>query len=214
MRSTAEIGVFKITSEGSSAANVRRIEAVTGPEAVALLRRHDALLREAAARAAHVARARCRRRSATCSEQAKRAAQGRAVQRRASTSTRWPGARPSVAAREVLSPTSSRSRDAKALLDAADRVKGKLGDAAIVLGAVADGRVHLVAAVAPALVERGVKAGDVVKAPRRSSAAAAAGATRWPRPAGAIPRSSPTRSRPRARPSKPRSPSDRRPSSR
>ncbi len=31
---TSEIGVFKIVGEGSSAANVRRIEAVTGPEAV------------------------------------------------------------------------------------------------------------------------------------------------------------------------------------
>ncbi len=32
------------------------------------------------------------------------------------------------------------------------------------LGTAADGRVHLVASVAPALVERGVKAGAVVKA--------------------------------------------------
>ncbi|HSD77544.1 MAG TPA: alanine--tRNA ligase, partial [Solirubrobacteraceae bacterium] len=48
VRSTAEIGVFKILSEGSSASNVRRVEAVTGPEAVALLRREDELLREAA----------------------------------------------------------------------------------------------------------------------------------------------------------------------
>ena len=31
---TAEIGIFAITSEGSSAANVRRIEAITGPEAI------------------------------------------------------------------------------------------------------------------------------------------------------------------------------------
>ena len=31
VRSTAEIGVFKITQETSSAANVRRIEAITGP---------------------------------------------------------------------------------------------------------------------------------------------------------------------------------------
>ena len=51
----------------------------------------------------------------------------------------------------------------------ADRLKGKLGDAAILLGTAADGRVHLVASVAPALVERGVKAGAIVKARPRSS---------------------------------------------
>src|SRR5215216_55423 len=49
VRSTAEIGVFKVTAETSSAANVRRIEAVTGPVAVGLLRRHDRVLSEAAA---------------------------------------------------------------------------------------------------------------------------------------------------------------------
>ena len=40
--------LLKITSEGSSAANVRRIEAVTGPVAVGLMREHDALLRRVA----------------------------------------------------------------------------------------------------------------------------------------------------------------------
>jgi alanyl-tRNA synthetase len=54
--------------------------------------------------------------------------------------------------------------DAKALLELADRVKGKLPDAAIVLGTAVDGRAQLVASVAPALVARGVKAGAVVKA--------------------------------------------------
>ena len=53
--------------------------------------------------------------------------------------------------------------DAKALLQTADRAHGKLGEAAVVLGCAVDGRVHLVAIVAPALVERGVKAGAIVK---------------------------------------------------
>src|SRR6476661_3433403 len=47
--STAEIGIFKITSESSSAANVRRIEALTGPEAIKLFRAHDQALGKIAA---------------------------------------------------------------------------------------------------------------------------------------------------------------------
>jgi alanyl-tRNA synthetase len=34
----------------------------------------------------------------------------------------------------------------------------------VVLGAAVDGRVHLVATVAPSVAERGVKAGDVIRA--------------------------------------------------
>ena len=46
VRSTAEIGLLSITSETSSAANVRRIEAVTGPVAVGIVREHGRLLGE------------------------------------------------------------------------------------------------------------------------------------------------------------------------
>src|SRR5712672_408340 len=45
---TAEIGLFKVLAETSSAANVRRIEALTGPAAVTLLRQHDDALAYAA----------------------------------------------------------------------------------------------------------------------------------------------------------------------
>ena len=48
VRATAEIGVFKITQETSSAANVRRIEALTGPLGIELLRKHDRVLHDAA----------------------------------------------------------------------------------------------------------------------------------------------------------------------
>ena len=51
----------------------------------------------------------------------------------------------------------------KAMMELADRLKNALGDAAIVLGGTGEGRVHLVVAVTPAVVERGVKAGSVVK---------------------------------------------------
>ena len=54
---------------------------------------------------------------------------------------------------------------AKALVEVADRVKGAAGPgAAVLLGSTEEGRVHLVAVVDPALVERGVRAGEVVAA--------------------------------------------------
>jgi alanyl-tRNA synthetase len=54
--------------------------------------------------------------------------------------------------------------DGKALLDVADRLKNKLGDAVIVLAAAGEDRVDLVASVAQSLVSRGLRAGELVKA--------------------------------------------------
>ncbi len=161
VRSTAEIGLFKILSEGSSASNVRRIEAVTGPEGVRLLRERDGVLAEVedALRqpADHAVEAIAALR-AEVKEAAKRtsdpAVDPAALAERAGA----------VDGAQVLTEVVD-AVDAKALMDIADRVKGKLGDsAAIVLGTAVEGRVHLVAAVTPALVQRGVKAGEVVKA--------------------------------------------------
>jgi alanyl-tRNA synthetase len=53
--------------------------------------------------------------------------------------------------------------DTNALLTLADQLKAKLGDAAIVLGSAGADRVDLVAVVSPSLVERGVRAGELVK---------------------------------------------------
>src|SRR3954454_19059103 len=162
VRSTAEVGVFKITTETSSAANVRRIEAVTGAEGVALLRRHDDVLREAAAalrkRPEEVASA-----VTDLRDRAKQAAKSGPAAGNGAVDVAALAARAEeVAGASVLTEVVE-APDAKALLDTADRVKGKLGEAAIVRGTAADGRVHLVASVAPGLVERGVKAGEIIK---------------------------------------------------
>jgi alanyl-tRNA synthetase len=160
VRSTAEIAVFKILSEGSSASNVRRIEAITGPEAVRLLRREDELLHEAAD-ALRTQPERVVEAVEALQQRAKQAAKtgggaGTDAAALAQRAAEVDGA--TVLAEVVEAP------DAKALLDLADRVKGRLGaDAAIVLGTAVDGRVHLVASVAPSLVQRGVKAGSIVK---------------------------------------------------
>jgi alanyl-tRNA synthetase len=138
---------------------VRRIEALTGPEGVALLRRSDALLRESAAL---LRKSPADVPSAVADLQAKAKAARKADAAPAVDPAALAGRAATVDGARVLAeqlpPT-----DPKALPDLADRLKGQLGEAAIVLGTANEGRVALVVAVSPALVERGVKAGQIVK---------------------------------------------------
>jgi alanyl-tRNA synthetase len=49
------------------------------------------------------------------------------------------------------------------LMELSDHIKGALGPSAIMLAAAADGRVSLVANFSDQVVERGVRAGDLIK---------------------------------------------------
>jgi alanyl-tRNA synthetase len=162
VRSTAEIGLFKVLSESSTAANVRRIEAITGPAAVGLLRSHD----QALARAAEGLRVPPERVPQAVSElrnrvrELERAGGGASpveavdLEQLASAAFDRDGARVLVSAVPVP--------DGKALLELTDRLKGRLGDAVIVLGSAGEQRVDLIASVAPSLVERGIRAVVIV----------------------------------------------------
>jgi len=163
VKTTSEIGLFKLVSETSSAANVRRIEALTGPEAVDLLRAHDRALAESA----DVLRAPPERVPELVAQQRDRL-------REAERAARQGGGRNGVDVDRLVSMADERdgfrvlttaveAPDGKALLDVADRLKNKLGDAVIVLGSAGDDRVDLIATVAPSLVSRGLRAGELVK---------------------------------------------------
>ncbi len=167
VRSTAEIGPFRILSETSSAANVRRIEAVTGPAAVELLRGHDRVLGEIAqtlrTTPGQVLEAvQVRERGRKELEQALKQGGGMAADAKIDLQALVASA-DEVAGARVLT-ASVGELDAKALLELVDRLKGQLDGAAIVLASAVEDRVALVVSVAPELVERGVKAGAIVKA--------------------------------------------------
>ncbi|HEY7892108.1 MAG TPA: alanine--tRNA ligase [Solirubrobacteraceae bacterium] len=164
VRTTAEIGLLRITAETSSAANVRRIEALTGPAAVTLVREHDRWLSE-------IARTLRAKPEDALRVVRERDEQRRALEKSLKSDTKRNGALDvaelagralDISGARVLTEAID-APDAKALLDIADRVKGKLGDAAIVLGAAADGRVHLLVSIAPVLVQRGLNASELVK---------------------------------------------------
>jgi alanyl-tRNA synthetase len=163
--STSEIGIFKVVSEGSSAANVRRIEAITGPEAMSLFRGRDAALEEIAARLrtnpANAGRAveAMVARVAELERELKSGGAGRLAElagELVAGADERDGLRLVVARCDVAGQ--------QELLEVSDRVKSALGDGVVVLGTAGGGRPHLIASFTRSAVERGLSAADVVKA--------------------------------------------------
>ncbi len=157
---TGEIGLFDVAHETSSASNVRRIEAVTGPVGVDVFRRRTSELREIAAML-RVPEAEVVSAVTRLQQQLKDAQKRPRTDDRQLAESVVASAEEIGGVRVVAQPVEV--DDAKALLELSDQVKQKLGDAAVVLGTAVDGRVHLVANFSDAAVGRGLKAGDVVK---------------------------------------------------
>jgi alanyl-tRNA synthetase len=159
---TAAAGIFAIVSEGSSAANVRRIEALTGPAAIDWYRRRSDELAEAGALlgSRRDALAAARRAAERLEElEAKVAELGRREAGEEAERLREAGEE--IAGIRVIA--SESSGDQRALLDLADRIKSRVGDAAVVLGGADDGKVALVASFTKSAVERGLSASEVIR---------------------------------------------------
>ncbi|KWN85474.1 alanine--tRNA ligase [Burkholderia ubonensis] len=159
---TGDIGFFKIVVEGGVAAGIRRVEAITGDNAVRYVQELDARVNEAAAAL-----------KAQPSELTQRIAQ---VQDQVKTLEKELGALKSklassqgdelalqaveVGGVHVLAATLD-GADAKTLRETVDKLKDKLKSAAIVLAAVEGGKVSLIAGVT-ADASKKVKAGELV----------------------------------------------------
>ncbi len=161
---TAEVGIFKLVAEGSSAANVRRIEALTGPAAIDWFREREAQLREAgellgapqdplgAARRA----AERLREAGEGAKQAEKQLLGEEADRLVAAAADVGGVK--------LVTEKAPIADQKQLLDLANRVQSKLGDeSALVLGGAEGGKVGLVVLVSKPAVERGLSAAAIVR---------------------------------------------------
>jgi alanyl-tRNA synthetase len=158
---TAEVGLFHLLNESSSASNVRRIEALTGPASAELFRQRSERLTELSA-LLRVPEDSVVGAVTRLSERVRELEKGGGAPDRGVADELVGGAQEMAGVAVVVEAVSA--PDAKALLALSDAVRQRLGDAAVVLGTAVDGRVHLVANVAPAVVERGVKAGEVVRA--------------------------------------------------
>jgi alanyl-tRNA synthetase len=162
VKRTGDIGLFKVVTEGGVAAGVRRIEAVTGPGALAYAQEQEATLRDIA----DLVRAQPQEvsaRLAQIQDQVKTLEKELARYKSkmaASQGDDLAAQAVDIAGLKVLA-AAIEGADAKALRELADKLRDKLKSCAVVLGSVVDGKVALIAAVTPDAISK-VKAGELV----------------------------------------------------
>lgn len=161
VRSTGDIGVFKITAEGGVASGVRRIEAVTGKGAMDWLKAQRQSL-EAVAAILKSAPDQAAAKVAQLVKRNKELEKDLAATKQ-QLLTGGQGVPDTVTEVDGIKVMASRmdGADAKALRDAVDRFKDKLESAVVVLGSVECGKVRLAAGVTKNNIDR-IKAGDVI----------------------------------------------------
>ncbi|MGI9259795.1 MAG: alanine--tRNA ligase [Gammaproteobacteria bacterium] len=158
-----DIGLLKITAESGIAAGVRRIEAVTGPGALEWLQTNESLLRDVAGLVkgsrddvadkvrSLIERNRNLERELTMLKGKLATGGGQDLLDSAEE----------VGGVKVLAARLD-GADSKALREAADKLKDRLGTGVVVLGAVEDDKVRLVASVSQDLT-KSLKAGDLIR---------------------------------------------------
>ncbi len=159
---TGDIGLFKIVVETGVAAGVRRIEAVTGDNALNLVQDQDALLSQAASafkvpvaelpnKIQHIMdNVKSLERELAHLKSKLASSQGDDL---ADLAVDFKGVK-------ILSAKADNA-DARSLRELADKLRDKLKSCALVLGSAVDGKVALIAAVTPDLTSR-IKAGELI----------------------------------------------------
>jgi alanyl-tRNA synthetase len=164
VESTAEIGGFRITSEGSVAAGVRRIEVVTGRTAEAITESRWHLVDEMAdllhAKPDEVKGA-TQQLLAQNQQLQKEIAQLRQKLAQQNSASLLEKA-VQVNGVTVLA-TTLEAADVETLRQMSDWLRDKLGSAVVVVGAIIGDKPQLVAAVTPDLISRGMHAGNLLR---------------------------------------------------
>ena len=159
---TGDIGLFKIVSESGVAAGIRRVEAITGDNALGYVQAREQEIRQAAA-ALKAPPAELGAKLAQMLDNVR--ALEKELDRMKSKLAASAGDELVQQAVDVNGVRVLAARldgvDAKALRETADTLRDKLKSCALVLGTVADGKVSLIAAVTPDVIGR-VKAGELV----------------------------------------------------
>jgi len=164
VQETGDIGLFVIVNEGSAAAGIRRIEAVTGKAAYELVRRRFSALKQTAGMLASSLEEVPVKMKTTLDELEQTRKQAHHL-RQELVSAEFNEQLSNVAqvnGTPVLAMVLSNA-DVETMRLMTDRFRQRYPSGVIVLGSATDGRPALIAAVTDDLVKRGLQAGDLVK---------------------------------------------------
>ena len=159
---TGDVGLFKIVAESGVAAGVRRVEAVTGEGALALVQQQEMQLRQVA----DAVKAQPQEAMARVTQILENV---RNLEKElARLKSKLAGAQGDDLVNQAVEINGIRvlaalleGADVQVLRETLDKVKDKLKSAAIVLAAVDDGKINLIAGVTPGLIAK-IKAGELV----------------------------------------------------
>jgi alanyl-tRNA synthetase len=162
---TNDIGFFTITSEGSAAAGIRRIEAITGREAFHQLQERRRILNQVAEKmgtSPHKVVERAEALNQTLNDLQKQIA---ALRKNMAVLQFTRVLDDTVEIGEVKTLTAHvRDADADTLRQLADQFRGRNPESGVlVLGTIQNEKPLMIAAVTQDLVQRGIRAGDLVK---------------------------------------------------
>lgn len=165
LKNTAQVGSFKILSENGVAAGVRRIEAVTGKEALRHYQAQEDEIKEICRLVKSTPDKLLARLEQLLAEQKETAKEleklkakmaGGAADEMLNSKVEISGV--AVLAAEV------KDMDGNALRTMGDQLKQKLGSGVVVLASGKDGKVNLMAMATDDVVKKGVHAGNIIKA--------------------------------------------------
>ena len=163
---TEEIGLFKIVSESGIGAGVRRIEAVTSQEAYEMLYQEEQRLREVA----QIVKAPQLKETVARVEQLNQQLRD-AQKENEALASKLANQQAGDIFKDVKEANGTtyiaaqvNVKDMNQLRQLADQWKQKAASDVLVLATVANEKVNLLAAVTPAGIEKGLKAGDLIKA--------------------------------------------------
>lgn len=164
VRNSGEIGLFKITSESGVAAGIRRIEAITGLNALKYLNEKLEAIKEVAGSLKCSQKEVVNKAHAVIAELKEKDKEINELKREIAKSAEGDILNNIIEVKGIkLISAVVDNMDGESLRDLGDTLRSKIGSGVVVLGSVYEGRVLLLAMASKEAVEKGVHCGKIIK---------------------------------------------------